>query len=490
DAGTPVTITARPATGSMVASWSIVNCGRATTCQVTMSQAQTVSVTFTKLMYLLTVNRSLLGTGSGSVAGNGIDCPLGACAVWLDPATSVTLTQAAAAGSAFTGWSGGGCGGSGATCSFTIGVDTTVTATFASLENVTIAKAGLATGTVTSNVGGIACDQTCTSQTVQIPYGTPVTLSQAPFGTAVFIGWSIGTCGATCPFTVTGARTVTATFDPPKYTVTVTTASVDSGAGTISSNPTGVVCLSPCKSTYAGSFYENTPVTLTAAPASGSYVVGWTGGCVSSTASCTVTMSEAKNVTATFGKPVLRVTKLSYAAGAGSITATYQSGNRTVTLFSCTTKQNCTTTSGTAPTVGQTVTVTVNPDTGSAFTGWGGDCATFGAATTCTLVMDTAKTITAAFGKPIPVDVALTGAGSVAISWAGGSQACSSTCSLTVTAGSTVTFVATASVGYAFLQWSGSCATAGTATTCVLDTLTTSASVTAEFWIPPPPPPA
>jgi hypothetical protein len=488
DAGTNVTITARPATGSMVSSWSGASCGRATTCVVPMSQAQTVSVTFTKLMYLLTVNRTLLGTGSGSVTGNGIDCPLGACAVWLEPATPVTLTQSAASGSTLTNWSGGGCGGSGTTCSLTIGADTTVTATFASLETVTITKAGLASGTVTSNVGGISCDQTCTTQTVLIPYNTPVTLSQTPFGTAVFMGWSIGTCGSTCPFTVTGPRTVTATFDPPKYTVTVTTAAVDSGSGSISSNPAGVVCATPCKGTYVGSFYEDTPVTLTASPASGSYVVGWTGDCVSATASCTVTMSQAKNVTATFGTPVLRISKVSYVGGGGTITATYvNSRNKTISAISCGTKpQLCTSAQWTAA-VGQTLTISVTPDTGSAFTGWGGDCASFAPDQPCILVMNTAMNVTATFGKPLPVDVALSGPGSVFVSWGSGSQTCTVACSLSVPAGSTVTLVESPTAGATFLQWSGDCAAAGTNTTCVLSTLTSSASVTAEFWIPQPP---
>jgi hypothetical protein len=75
----------------------------------------------------------MTGTGSGSVTGNqntGISCP-GACSASTVPGgTQITLTEIAAAGSTFGGWSGGGCSGTSATCVVTLSSDTTVTATF------------------------------------------------------------------------------------------------------------------------------------------------------------------------------------------------------------------------------------------------------------------------------------------------------------------------------------------------------------------------
>ena len=59
--------------------------------------------------YTLTVQK--LGTGTGTVAGNGIDCGA-TCDVTLDEGTAVTLTATPAAGSKFTGW-GGACAGTG-----------------------------------------------------------------------------------------------------------------------------------------------------------------------------------------------------------------------------------------------------------------------------------------------------------------------------------------------------------------------------------------
>jgi hypothetical protein len=80
--------------------------------------------------YTLTVKKA--GTGSGSVTSSpaGIEC--GAkCAASYEEGVAVTLTAKAAAGSVFTGWSGGGCHGT-KSCVLTVVADTTVTATFRS----------------------------------------------------------------------------------------------------------------------------------------------------------------------------------------------------------------------------------------------------------------------------------------------------------------------------------------------------------------------
>ena len=74
------------------------------------------------------------GTGSGTVTSNpgGINCGA-ACSTNYAPGTIVTLTATPAAGSAFGGWSGGGCSGTATTCAITMtgGVaSTTVIATF------------------------------------------------------------------------------------------------------------------------------------------------------------------------------------------------------------------------------------------------------------------------------------------------------------------------------------------------------------------------
>ena len=81
----------------------------------------------------------------------------------------------------------------------------------------------------------------------------------------------------------------------PQYTLSV--AKTGSGAGTVTSSPSGINCGSTCSHGYT----SGTQVTLSAAAASGSTFAGWSGAC-SGTSTCKVTMSAAMSVTATFNK--------------------------------------------------------------------------------------------------------------------------------------------------------------------------------------------
>lgn len=76
--------------------------------------------------FTLTVTKS----GSGSVASSpsGISCGSD-CTEKYNQGTSVVLTATPASGSVFSGWSGGGCSGTGS-CTLTVSSDTSVTASF------------------------------------------------------------------------------------------------------------------------------------------------------------------------------------------------------------------------------------------------------------------------------------------------------------------------------------------------------------------------
>ncbi|HEU5319634.1 MAG TPA: choice-of-anchor D domain-containing protein, partial [Methylomirabilota bacterium] len=67
-----------------------------------------LSGTATPRTFNLTVSRSGPGSGTVSSAPGGISCG-STCTAGFTEDTTVTLTAAAAAGSIFTGWSGGGC---------------------------------------------------------------------------------------------------------------------------------------------------------------------------------------------------------------------------------------------------------------------------------------------------------------------------------------------------------------------------------------------
>ncbi len=100
------------------------------------------------------------GTGSGTVTSSpaGISCG-STCSAIYNCGTVVTLTASAAGGSTFSGWSGGGCSGTGA-CSVTMSAATTVTATFTAQPQqftLTVSKSGTGSGTVTSSPAGINC---------------------------------------------------------------------------------------------------------------------------------------------------------------------------------------------------------------------------------------------------------------------------------------------------------------------------------------------
>jgi hypothetical protein len=72
------------------------------------------------------------------------------------------------------------------------------------------------------------------------------------------------------------------------------------GSGTVTSADGAINCGSTCSASY----YDEQPVTLTAAPAAGSLFTGWRDCDLASGFSCTVTVTVAQSVTAEFNHPV------------------------------------------------------------------------------------------------------------------------------------------------------------------------------------------
>jgi hypothetical protein len=157
------------------------------------------------------------------------------------------------------------------------------------------------------------------------------------------------------------------------------------GGGTVTSAPAGIDCPANC----SASFLSDSQVVLTASPrAADSLFAGWTGCDSVAGATCTVTMTSAKAVTATFTRRPVTLTVTKSGIGAGTVTSSPAG-------VSCGT--DC---SGDFP-VNTTVTLTAAPAFLSFFTGWTG-CDTVNGST-CTVVMTTGKTVTASFlGIPLP----------------------------------------------------------------------------------------
>lgn len=122
------------------------------------------------------------------------------------------------------------------------------------------------------------------------------------------------------------------------------------------------------------------------------------------------------------------------------------------------------------------VTLTASTLAGSTFAGWSGACA--GTSTTCQVTMDSAKSVTAAFGVATlthPLTVTLAGSGVGAVTSTG--IDCGTDCTETYPEGTQITLTAIPDGLSIFAGWSGECSGTGT---CVLE-MTRSMAVTAYF---------
>jgi subtilisin family serine protease len=359
-----------------------------------------------------------------------------------------------------------------------------------------VAKTGpnAAQGSVSSNPAGITCGASC-----EAPFASSasVTLTAtAPAGTT-FGGWA-GACtggASTCTVAMSQVRSVTATFNPTQQALSVTTSrGTTTASGSVASSPTALTCSTPAtagtaSATCSANFAYNAAVTLTATPAAGSSFAGWSGACTG-TGTCSVTMSTARSVTATFALAPQTLTVTSsrgITAGAGTVVSSPAGLSCATPKAAGVSASNCSANFSN----GTSVTLTATPTAGSAFTGWSGACT--GTATICTLAMTAARSVTAnfapatsSFGLTInAVRGTSTASGSVSSSPAGLTCATpnvagqtQATCARNFTSGTAVTLTASAGSGSTFTGWSGACT--GTAATCTV-AMSVARTVTATF---------
>lgn len=163
---------------------------------------------------------------------------------------------------------------------------------------------------------------------------------------------------------------------PAATSRTLTVTKQGTGTGRVTSNPSGIYCGSDCTEDYN----SGTTVTLTATAFTG-FFAGWSGDC-SGTGSCSVVMSQARNVIAIFS---LTLTNTLTVSKEGTGTGTVTSNPAGINCGSdCTENYSS----------GTTVSLTASASSGSSFAGWGGDCSGTGS---CSVVMGQARNVTATF---------------------------------------------------------------------------------------------
>ena len=403
----------------------------------------------------LTVAKAGTATGRVTSVPAGIDCGT-SCTLTATAATSVTLTAAPDVGATFAGWAGGGCSGTATSCVVTLGADTTVTATFNTARYaVTVNLAGNGTGAVTSTPAGINCPGTCT---LTVDHGSTLALTAAAAGTSTFVGWS-GSCVGTgaCMLTVTSDTTVNAAFALNSSLIVTKTGT---GDGTVTSAPAGIACGADCAEAYI----PGTIVTLTAVATVGSTFAGWSGGGCTGTGVCTITLNSAQMVTATFTLNQYPLTVAKNGTGTGTVTSSpagINCGADCTELFDH----------------GSMIMLAAAAGPNATFAGWsGGGCTGVGS---CVVTMTAATTVTATFNlNQVVLTVAKNGTGTGTVTSSPAGITCGTDCTEPYNVGQAVVLTAVAGTNSTFAGWSGGGCT-GTGTCTV--TMTAATTVTATF---------
>jgi hypothetical protein len=435
--GTVVTISATPQSWSNFTAWGGDCSGAVPTCTITMNANKNVQVIFSPKQYGLVIN--IAGTGTGSVTKTVAGQPTDEST--FSHGTVVILTANASAESNFAGWSGG-CSGIQNTCSVTMDGARSVTATFTPrIYTLSITTAGDGEGTFSKTVGGQLTNNT------SFAHGTVVTISPTPLNSSDFVGWG-GDCGGamnTCAITMNENKGVIVNFNRKQYSLVISNSG--NGTGAVTKAVGGV-------QTTESKFKHGTEITLTATSATGSDFTGWSGACAGTATTCVITMDNAKSATANFALKKYSLTINATGIGSGSFTKSINGQMTDSTSFDH----------------GTVVTITATAGQNSAFTGFVGCEPVSPTVNTCAVAMDQNRIVTGNFTKTYGLSVSTNGRGTV-----------SKIPEQTVyNHGSIVTLTATPNADSNFIGWSGACS--GTSVTCSL-TMDSAKSVTANFAI-------
>lgn len=239
--------------------------------------------------------------GSITSSPPGINCTTNnACSqsATYAPGTVVTLSASPSGQFGFAGWSGD-CSGE-STCTLTMNAAHTISAAFGQgagsayflgLGSLNYPNAFL----ITSSPPGISCPPTCNAL---FPDNSTVALTTTllpGFGefSLQSAGYVCSNLTTPCMVTVNGQTGLGVSLYPANGTQTLGVSTI--GSGTVSISPNGINCAN-CSPAFA----VGTNINLTATPSPGYMFTGWSEPCTSATATCSLTLTQATDVTANF----------------------------------------------------------------------------------------------------------------------------------------------------------------------------------------------
>jgi hypothetical protein len=289
------------------------------------------------------------------------------------------------------------------------------------------------------------------------------TVTASGFSVAGMSGGGAASCpaGTKCkatndciPGTVCGAGN---TCQAQVFALTTVLAGAGAGKGNVTADVGAIDCGSTCSDSYPA----GTLVVLTATSTSPASFTGWSGDCNGPSPTCTVTMSQARNVTATFTNVTYQL-KVTHSGPGGTV-----SDGATLT---------CPGTCAVSYNAGTVVTLTATDGASAVFSAWSGDCT--GGSYTCPVTMSSAKNVTGTFvaGSTLTVTNISSGGGTGTVS-DGAKINCGAACSALYATGSNLTLTATPDAT-SFVTWAGCTSVVGN--TCHV-TLSAAKTVTATF---------
>src|SRR3990167_3957748 len=270
-------------------------------------------------------------------------------------------------------------------------------------------------------------------------FGRTVTLTAHPKEGSIFKGWSGAATGhaTTCTLTMDSTKMVLAEF-------------VQLESFALQVNVTGTGTGNVSRSPKAETYFAGSTVTLTAHRTKDCKFLGWRGAASGADLTCTITMDSAKTVLAEFVQLESFALQVNVT---GTGTGNVSRSPKVETYFA-----------------GSTVTLTAHPTKGHEFLGWRG--AASGPDLTCTITMDSAKTVSAEFVPLDSFELETTTIGT------GSGRIKRSDNALAHFAGSTVTLTAQADEGSIFSGWQGDYS--GLDDVCTV-TMISDISVSADF---------